>query len=387
MKYVGQVISKQGLHADPEKIEAVKAMPTPSDKAAVKRFLGFVTYLSKFIPNLSQVCTPLRQLVKDGNHFNWGPAQTESFEALKCLCTSSPVLAFYDVRKPVEIQCDASKNGIGSVLLQDGKPVAYSSRAMTKMESNYAQIEKEMLSIVHAVTKFHCYVFGRNCTVFNDHKPLEALFKKPLNTAPMWLQRMMLKLQWYDINVQYQKGKTMYISNTLSRVYTNADKSEHMNLDDVNMLDFISVTPHIYGVLQKCTEEELNQLHKTIQDGFPDKRWELAITLRKYWDARDHMSYHDGIIYKGLCIVVPPSLQKYMIGLIHKSHLGIVKCKQWAHEVLYWLAMNADIEMAVKDCETCASFQNKLQREPLKPTAMPEYPFCEVGTDLFEIGL
>ena len=386
VKYVGHIISKQGLHADPEKIAAVKAMPTPLDKAAVKRFLGFVTYLSKFIPNLSQVCTPLRQLVKDGNDFNWGPAQTESFEELKRLCTSSPVLAFYDVHKPVEIQCDASKDGLGSVLLQDGKPVAYSSRAMTKTESNYAQIEKEMLSIVHAVTKFHCYVFGRHCTVFNDHKPLEAIFKKPLNTAPMRLQRMLLKLQWYDINVQYQKGETMHLSDTLSGAYIHATKSEHMNLDDVNMLDFISITPHIYGVLQKRTEEELDQLRRTIKHGFPDTRQELATTLRKYWDVRDHMSYHNGIIYKGLRIVVPRSLQKHMIELIHKSHLGIVKCKQRAREVLYWPAMNADIETAVKDCETCASHQNKLQREPLKPTVMPDFPFCEVGTDLFDLG-
>ena len=257
---------------------------------------------------------------------------------------------------------------------------------MTSAEINYAQIEKEMLSIVHAATKFHCYVFGRHFTVFNDHKPLESIFIKPLNTAPMRLQGMLLKLQWYDFDMKYQKGETMHLSDTLSRAYLTDTATECTDLTNISMLDFISATPEIYEELKKRTGEELGLLLEVIAEGFPDSRWELATPLRKYWDSREVMSHVDGLVYKGMRIVVPPSLQKHMISVIHKSHLGIVKCKQRAREVLYWPGMTSDIENAVKDCVKCAEHQNRLQREPLKPTATPDYPFCEVGTDLFEFG-
>lgn len=158
--YVGHLITSDGLRADPAKIEAVKSMPEPADKDGVRRFLGFVTYLSKFLPNLSEVDAPLRQLLKADVEFVWQPAQQQAFDKLKDLCTKSPVLSFFDPSKPVEIFCDASSNGLGAVLLQDSHPVAFSSRSLTDTEMRYAQIEKEMLSIVHACVKFHNYIFG-----------------------------------------------------------------------------------------------------------------------------------------------------------------------------------------------------------------------------------
>ncbi len=241
-----------------------------------------------------------------------------------------------------------------------------------------------MLSIVHAVTKFHCYVFGKKVTVYNDHKPLESIFKKPLNAAPMRLQRMLLKLQWYDVIVKYQKGETMYISDTLSRAYLLNSGMEDLDLKNVSMLDFLSITEDLYKTLQSQTEKELYQLKEVIQHGWPTLRSDVPIFIRKYWDARECMSELDGVIYKGLRIVVPPSLQKHMVRLIHKSHLGIVKCKQRAREVLFWPSMNAEIESAVKNCDKCATYQNKLQREPLQSSEVPELPFSVVGTDLFE---
>ena len=106
-----------------------------------------------------------------------GHEQQASFDKLKQLCSTTPVLAFYDVNKSVDIQCDASKDGLGAVILQDNRPIAYSSRSLTETEQRYAQIEKELLSIVHATTKFHCYIFGKTVTVYNDHKPLEQIFR------------------------------------------------------------------------------------------------------------------------------------------------------------------------------------------------------------------
>lgn len=155
-------------------------MPAPVDKEGIKRFLGFITYLSKFIPNLSEVDALLRQLLKRDVEFMWQPAQQVAFDSLKELCTHPPVLKYFDPTKPVVIFCDASSNGLGAVLPQDDQPIAFSSRSLTDAETRYAQIEKETLSIVHACTKFHNYIFGTHVTVYNDHKPLEDIFKKPL---------------------------------------------------------------------------------------------------------------------------------------------------------------------------------------------------------------
>lgn len=108
--------------------------------------------------------------------------------------TSAPVLAFYDPAKKLVLQTDASKSGLGAALLQDGKPLAYASRALTSTEERYAQIEKEALSIVFGLERFHQYTFGRTTIVENDHKPIEAIVKKPLHRAPKRLQGMLMQI-------------------------------------------------------------------------------------------------------------------------------------------------------------------------------------------------
>jgi len=216
VQYVGHLLTSEGLKPDPRKVQAVEDMPAPTDKEGVRRFIGFVTYLSKFIPNLSEEDAPLRQLLKNDIQFQWQPAQQCAFDRLKQLCCKPPVLGYFDVNKPIQIQADASQNGLGAVLLQNDRPIAYTSRSLTDPERRYAQIEKEMLSIVHGCVKFHNYILGTDITVFNDHKPLEAIFSKPLLQAPMRLQKMMLKLQWYNPTIKYQCGKQMEFADTLS---------------------------------------------------------------------------------------------------------------------------------------------------------------------------
>uniref|UniRef100_A0A8C5PPV9 Gypsy retrotransposon integrase-like protein 1 n=1 Tax=Leptobrachium leishanense TaxID=445787 RepID=A0A8C5PPV9_9ANUR len=382
--YVGHLITADGLKADPAKIEAVKSMPTPRDKDGVRRFLGFVTYLSKFLPNLSEVDAPLRQLLKTDVEFAWQPAQQQAFDTLKDMCTESPMLQFFDPSKSVEIFCDASSNGLGAVLLQDSHPIAFSSRSLTDTETRYAQIEKEMLSIVHACVKFHNYIFGNHVTIYNDHKPLEDIFRKPLLSTPMRIQRMRLRLQWYDLTVKYRRGKDMELPDTLSRAQLPVNKPEMEGLECVSMLHFVSVSEQKYSELQNCTREELSCLQRIIRQGWPDHRHDLPNELQPYWDSRSQLVVSDGVVYKGLCIVVPPSMQAHTLKLIHQSHLGIVKSKQRAREVLYWPGMSSVIEQMVKNCGKCADFQNKLPRQPLRPTETPSFPFEEVASDLFE---
>ena len=141
---------------------------------------------------MSNITLLIRDILKKEISFHWDLPQEESFSKLKNILSSTPVLTFYDVKKPVIISCDASQSGLGALLLQDGKPVAHASRALSSAETRYAQIEKELLAVVFAFTKFHQYVYSKDVIVESDHKPLEAILKKSLAAAPPRLQRMLL---------------------------------------------------------------------------------------------------------------------------------------------------------------------------------------------------
>ena len=156
---------------------------------------------------------------------------------VKEMIISAPVLAYYDVTKPVVIQCDAPKRGLGAALLQEGRPVAFSSRVMSQTEQNYAQIEKELLAIVFACEEFDQYIFGRSDVVVeSDHRPLETIFKKPILNSPKRLQRMRLRLQNYDTQVEYKRGTTMFLADTRSRAYLDNEPEKPTPQNDIRSI-------------------------------------------------------------------------------------------------------------------------------------------------------
>lgn len=383
VKYVGHLVTAEGLKVDPNKVKAVVEMPRPENKDDVRRFLGFVQYVAKFVPNLSEVDEPLRALVKKDVEFYWEKPQIEAFSRLKKLCTEAPVLKFFDVNKDVTIQCDASSTAVGAVLLQEGQPIAYTSRSLSATETRYAQIEKETLAIVHACKKFHYYIFGKEVAVESDHKPLQAIFTKPILDAPMRLQAMMLRLQRYDLKVKYVPGQQIPVGDALSRASLQETEPD-MKPITVNMVDHIAISEEKYRAFQTHTANELSELHHLILKGWPDTKNELPHSVREYWTVRDELSVSDGIVYRGMRLVVPPSLRKAMLQYIHRSHYGIVKCRSRAKETLYWPGMNAEIEDLVTDCPECQKLQNKQEREEMISMPVPEIPWVEVGTDIFE---
>ena len=158
--YIGHLLTADGLKPDQKKVEAILMMPKPTDVQSVKRFLGMANYLSKFLPHLSTVTEPLRQLEDKDVEWHWNKAHEGAFTEVKRLITNHPVLCCFDVSKEVTLQCDASQSGLGAALLQEVQPVAFTSRALTVTEKNYAQFEKELLSIVHACERFDQYFFG-----------------------------------------------------------------------------------------------------------------------------------------------------------------------------------------------------------------------------------
>ena len=140
--YIGHKLTAEGVKPDEEKVETIKRMPPPEDKKGTERLLGVVNYLAKIVPNMSTITKPIRELLRSDVEFQWGDAQEKAFQEVKDVLTKAPFLAYYDVKKPVKVICDASKCGLGAALLQDDKPVAFASRVLTDAEMRYAQIEK-----------------------------------------------------------------------------------------------------------------------------------------------------------------------------------------------------------------------------------------------------
>ena len=136
-------------------------MKKPKNKQELLTFLGFIQYLGKFMPRMSDVSSSLRKLTEDKVSWHLTREHDVSFNCLKAMETNTPVLRYYDPKIPLTLSVDASSKGLGAVTMQDGQPIAYGSRALTVSQQNYAQIEKEALAAVYGCQKFHHYVYRR----------------------------------------------------------------------------------------------------------------------------------------------------------------------------------------------------------------------------------
>eukprot|EP00731_Ephydatia_muelleri_P002671 Em0001g2671a len=179
VKFLGHIVDKFGIRADPEKTMAINKMAQPTNVTELSRFMGMINQLGKFSPNLASITQPLRELMSSKSAWIWGPAQEQSFQASKDEHSKPTVLALYNPESKTKLSADASSYGLGAVLLQEHdhewKPVVYASRSLTETESRYAQIEKEALSITWGCEKFSDYILGKNILIETDHKPLVPL--------------------------------------------------------------------------------------------------------------------------------------------------------------------------------------------------------------------
>ena len=146
-------------------------MKALQSKKELQHFLGFVQYLAKFLPNMSEVSAPLRELLHKDIEWYRDIQQENSFQTLKKMCVNAPVLAYYDKTKPIVLTVDSSSKGLGADIMQEGKPIAYASCALTETQQRYSQIEKETLAIAFGCSKFNNFIFGQHVTVESDHKP------------------------------------------------------------------------------------------------------------------------------------------------------------------------------------------------------------------------
>ena len=167
-------------------------MPAPQNKGELQSFLGMVTYLSPFIQQLSSHTATLRGLLKTNVEYSWNATYQVTFDKLKSLVCEDTTLRYFNMKKPVTIQVDASGKGLGATLIQDDGPVAFASKVLTPTEQCYANNERELLACIFGAERFQTYVFGRHFMIECDHKSLEQISMKNLADAPVCLQRMLL---------------------------------------------------------------------------------------------------------------------------------------------------------------------------------------------------
>ncbi|KAE8276916.1 Retrovirus-related Pol polyprotein [Larimichthys crocea] len=387
MTFLGDKLSGEGIEPDDRKIKAILSMPRPRDKKGVLRVMGMINFIGKFIPNLSAKTSALRELLRDSTEFKWTTRNEREWNALKEALTKSPVLAYYDPAKRQKISTDASKDGLGAVLLQaegdSWKPVAYASRSMTTTETKYAQIEKECLGLAYGLERFHCYVYGLpTFTVETDHRPLVSIIKKNLNDMSPRIQRLIMKLQRYDFELIYTPGKHLVLADALSRapVMSDVTSTEKEIENHINMI--VESLP-VSDVKAKQISEELDkdkELQAVINNMLSG--WPRG-SCPKYYHIRAELSVANGLLLRDNRIVIPHSLRPEILRQLHEGHLGIEKCKRRARGAVYWPGINKDIEDMVGKCETCNKYQSKQAREPMMIPDLPTAAWEKVGTDLF----
>ena len=268
-------------------------------------------------------------------------------DKLKQVLTNSPVLQYFNPDKSITIQTDASQNRIDSCLLQEGHPVIYASRSLTSAEQNYAQIEQEQLAITFACKQFHQFVYRNDIDFQSDHKPLEAIVTKPLSQTPLRIQRLLIRLQKYNLTVHLVPGKLMFIADTQSQAYLNETVEDIPLNDDIEVMAHrviqeIPASPEKSKQMKEETakDEALQVLKTQIAEGFPTHRKALKPILIPHWNIRNELSEADGLLFKGRQLIIPKTMQSSTLDLIHESHLGIEKCKACARANYCVLAWN-----------------------------------------------
>ena len=213
--FLGHVVSREGIQVDPKKIEVMMDWQRPTTVTEVRSFLGLAGYYRRFVQDFSRIVAPLTRLTQKNVRFQWTEACEASFQKLKDCLTSAPVLALPSGSRGYTVYCDSSRVGLGCVLMQHGKVIAYASRQLKRHEQNYPTHDLEMAAVIFALKIWRHYLYGETCEIFTDHKSLKYIFQqRELNLRQRrWLEL----LKDYDCTIQYHPGKANVVADALSR--------------------------------------------------------------------------------------------------------------------------------------------------------------------------
>ncbi|GKA56713.1 putative reverse transcriptase domain-containing protein [Tanacetum coccineum] len=214
VQFLGHVIDSRGIHVDPAKIESIKDWASPKTPTEIHQFLGLAGYYRRFIKGFSKIAKSMTKLTQKGIKFDWGEKEENAFQLIKQKLCSAPILALPEGSEDFVVYCDASHKGLGAVLMQREKVIAYASRQLKVHEKNYTTHDLELGSVVFALKIWRHYLYGTRCTVFTDHKSLQHILdQKELN---MRQRRWLELLSDYDCDIRYHPGKANVVADALS---------------------------------------------------------------------------------------------------------------------------------------------------------------------------
>ena len=397
VSFLGHIVDCEGIRPDPAKVLAIRKFATPACVGDIRRFLGMVNQLAKFSPNLAEKTKPMRELLAKQNAWVWGESQKSSFEQVKEALMASPVLALYDPNLETVLSADASSHGLGAVLLQRQKksgelqPVAYISRAMTKCEERYAQIEKEALAFTWACERLSDYLMGLQFHIQTDHKPLVPLFSsKNLDELPLRVQRFRLRMMRFLYTISHVPGKELAIADALSRApaAVTSATSNALESETAAYVDFIvknlPASEQRLKEIKECQEADpvCQQIVELCLSGWPAKQ-SLPTELKPYHTVSAELAVENGLLLRGSRIVIPPPLRRELLNRIHSGHQGITKCRELARQSVWWPGLSKQLENLIQKCEKCLKVQHQ-RPQPLSPSPLPTLPWQKLATDLFE---
>ena len=419
LEYLGHRLDREGIRPLQDKLDAIRDAPRPVNQSQLQAYIGLLGYYRKFIPNLSKEIAPLTQLLKaeysstdqKGKHkgspsqpdpkFKWGSAQQQAFDKSKELLQGDQVLTHYNPAQPLLLQTDASPYGLGAVISQidpDGqeRPISFASRSLTPSEKNYAQHEKEGLSIIFGLKKYHKYLYGRSFRIVTDHKPLLGLFgEKPSSPmASARVARWQMILAAYDYTIEYKEGKKHLNADGLSRLPTPlVDETKWPTRDfqeldsmpaNVNLLEDIDSRPVEAEEIKSKTRKDpvLSRVKSYIQNGWPESK-HLDESFAPYIQKKDELSLEDDVVLWGHRVVIPQDedMRQRLVKELHSTHPGIVKMKALARSYIWWPAIDKTLERYVRTCTTCQEHQHAPQHAPIHPWEFPDKPWSRLHID------
>nr|GEY44416.1 reverse transcriptase [Tanacetum cinerariifolium] len=353
-----------GITMDPAKVEAITKWPRPTSVTEVRSFLGLAGYYRRFVEGFSRLALPLTKLMHKGEKFFWNEEREKSFEELKQRLVSAPVLTLSFGLDGFQIYSDASKKGLGCVLMQHGKVIAYASRQLKPYEVNYPTHDLELAAVVFALKIWRHYLYGESCDVFTDHKSLKYIFtQRELNMRQRhWLEL----LKDYDINIQYHPRKANVVADALSRKsgMIAGIKVEEEIIRDLERLDIELYVP----------QKEDSEI------------WTIVENLDEQTEFRLD---EDDVLWQGtrLCVPNDATLREALLTEAHSSlfsvHPSSTKMYHDLKQHFWWSSMKRDVATFVSRCLICQQVKIEHQRASglLQPLDIPVWKWDEISMD------
>ncbi|GJZ20476.1 reverse transcriptase domain-containing protein [Tanacetum coccineum] len=344
VQFLGHLIDSQGLHVDPAKIEAVKNWTSPTTPTEVRQFLGLAGYYRRFIEGFSKIAKPLTKLTQKNKNYIWGEEQESAFQLLKQKLCEAPILALPEGNDDFIVYCDASLQGLGAVLMQREKVIAYASRQLKPHEENYTTHDLELGAVIFALKIWRHYLYSTKCTVFTDHKSLQHILRqKELN---MRQRRWLELLADYDCEICYHPGKANVVADALSR-------KKQIKPLRVRAL-ILTVHPKLHSQILEAQNEALKEENvKNENLRGTEKSFEIRPDGTRCIKNRSWLPLFGGL--RDL-IMHESHKSKYSI------HPGSDKMYHDLKKLYWWPNMKAIIAEYVSKCLTCSRVKAECQK-------------------------